>query len=747
MGLIGEQILIQKSDGAIISIGDDPAIRLDLPVNQFEEGGFACSIKAYKTDFVIRPDMQGGLVENGSGSYVVTDLIYGEHFAKIIWFFNGSGVYLDKNLYFVLFKKIAVIFTPNCSVMKAKRRDFLKMMGLSSGIIFVNPEDVLANEPVDFGKIDKNVYKTDVLEADVCIVGGGMAGVNAALAAARNGASVVLMQDRSRLGGNASSEIRMHISGASVMNSIWRETGILEELVLTEAVTNPQRSFEIWDYILYDKVISEEKITLLLDTILFDVETSGHRIASVSGICSNTEQIYDVKAAFYADCTGDATLAARAGAEYMHGREGIDVWNESLAVDKSDLKTMGNSILFNSRKFDKPMPFTPPNWARKFTSRDFTHRPIHSWEYGYWWIELGGMGDIVRDGQELRHELLAVVFGIWDYIKNSGNHPDSENWAMTWVGMIPGKRESRRIVGDYIMKQGDIQNPKLFKDRVAYGGWPLDDHPPQGMNRTGDAPYRSIPLKEPYSIPLRSLYCKDFENLTMAGRNISVSHVALSSTRVMATCSTLGQAIGTAMAFCNANRLTPRKLVNDSDKLRKYQQILLLDDQSLLGVVNDSPDDLARQAKIKASSETQDGRAKQVIDGINRDVGDGSTHQWRADMTQGPQWIELKLNKAVPVGEIHLTFDTGLERQLRLSGSDAVMRAQVRGPQPETVKNYIIQLFNEKESVQMIEIKGNYLRKRMHAFSGLKTDRIRIWVNMTNGDSMARIFEIRCYGG
>ncbi len=630
--------------------------------------------------------------------------------------------------------------------MKTKRRDFLKIMGLSSGILFVNPEDVLANEPIDIGKIDKDVYKTNLLETDVCIAGGGMAGVCAALGAARNGAKVVLMQDRSRLGGNASSEIRMHVSGASVMNTLWRETGILEELVLTEAVTNPQRSWEMWDYVLYDKVVSEENITLLLDTVLYDVETSGKRIKIVRGICSNTEQIYEVRANFFADCTGDAALAARAGAAYMRGREGRNVWNESLAADQTDLKTMGNSILFNSKKFDTSMPFTPPGWARKFTTRDFAHRPIRSWEYGYWWIELGGMGDIILDGQELRHELLSVVYGIWDYIKNSGNHPDSQNWALTWVGMIPGKRESRRIVGDYIMKQDDIQNPNLFDDRVAYGGWPLDDHPPEGMNNTGDAPFRSIALKEPYSIPLRSLYSKDFENLTMAGRNISVSHVALSSTRVMATCATQGQAIGTAMAFCSRGNITPRQLVDDKEKFATFQQKLLTDDQSLLGVVNKSPNDLALSAKVKASSGSNDGKAKQVIDGIIRDIGDGSTHQWRADLSRGPQWIELKLNRSASIGQVHITFDTGLHRQLRLSGEDWVMRAQERGPQPETVKDYTIELLNGTKSLQTLEIKGNYLRKRIHTFDGIEADRIRVWVIATNGDPMARIFEIRCYG-
>src|SRR5690606_2237270 len=188
----------------------------------------------------------------------------------------------------------------------------------------------------------------------------------------------------------------------------------------------------------------------------------------------------------------------------------------------------------------------------------------------YWWLELAGEYDIINDGRELRHELLAVLFGVWDYIKNSGNHPDSEKWALTWVGMVPGKRESRRITGDLIMTQRDTMVPQHYPDRVAYGGWPLDDHPAEGMDDTSIKPNRTISLKKPYSIPLRSLYSKNISNLWMAGRNISVSHAALSSTRVMATCSTLGQAIGTAMNYCIEHSISGRQLATTSNHIKPF---------------------------------------------------------------------------------------------------------------------------------------------------------------------------------
>jgi hypothetical protein len=388
--------------------------------------------------------------------------------------------------------------------MKANRRNFIKTIGLGSGAFLINPTTGFSAENIkeEIAALDKKeeVYARRRIETDILIAGGGMSGVCAALAAARNGAKVVLLQDRSRLGGNASSEIRMHIVGASQLKQVWRETGILEELMLTESVTNPQASYEMLDYVLYDKVFSEKNITLLLDTVMYEVFTEGDTISRINAFCSPTEELYEITAKKFADCTGDGTLAALAGAEFMRGREAKSTYNESLGLEKADDITMGNSLMFEAQQHDKPMPFVAPTWARKYTFKDFQHRKIGSYEYGYWWIELGGMEDIVNDGQKIRDDLMAVVFGIWDYIKNSGDHPKAANWALSWFGLIPGKRESRRITGDYVMTQRDAQAPSLLEDRVAYGGWPLDDHLPEGMDDTSQKPFRSIPLKGPYSI-------------------------------------------------------------------------------------------------------------------------------------------------------------------------------------------------------------------------------------------------------
>lgn len=632
---------------------------------------------------------------------------------------------------------------------KANRRNFIKAIGLGSGALLMNPTAGFNAESIkeEIAAIDKkdDVYARRKIDTDILIAGGGMSGVCAALAAARNGAKVILLQDRSRLGGNASSEIRMHIVGASQLKQVWRETGILEELMLTESVTNPQASYEMLDYVLYDKVFSEKNITLLLDTVMYEVFTDGDNISRINAFCSPTEELYEITAKKFADCTGDGTLAALAGAEFMRGREAKSTYNESLGLEKADDITMGNSLMFEAQKHDKPMPFVAPSWARKYTFKDFQHRRIGSYEYGYWWIELGGMEDIVNDGQKIRDDLMAVVFGIWDYVKNSGDHPKSANWALSWFGMIPGKRESRRITGDYVMTQRDAQAPSLLEDRVAYGGWPLDDHLPEGMDDTSQKPFRSIPLKGPYSIPMRSLYSKTFKNLYMAGRNISVSHVALSTTRVMATCAVLGQAVGTAMAYNIEHGLTPRKLCSDKGHLARLQQILLRQDQAMLGIVNHDEQDLARSAEVNASHETADGSAAQVIDGVNRDVQDGKTHQWRAEMTGEAPWISLRWKKRQQIGTVECTFDTGLNRFLRLSGQRYVQKNQVRGYQPETVSDFKIEVMDKGKVVYEEYFENNYLRKFTHTFPPVRADEVRITVTKTHDDKLARIFEIRCY--
>jgi hypothetical protein len=312
--------------------------------------------------------------------------------------------------------------------------------------------------------------------------------------------------------------------------------------------------------------------------------------------------------------------------------------------------------------------------------------------------------------------------------------------------MIPGTRESRRIKGPHVLIQSEVERAELFPDRVAYGGWPMDDHPPGGFYASDKAPCTQIRLDKPYPIPLRSLYSVNRPNLLMAGRNISASHVAFSSSRVMATCSTMGQAAGAAAAFCVKSNCLPKDIVADSKRMAQFQQQLLRDDQSLIGIRNEDADDLARKAMVACSSATDDGAAAQVIDGWNRDIGDGPTHQWRAEMRNGEPWLQLEWPAPVTLKQIQLTFDSGLHRRLLLSGEDSVYNSQVRGAQPEIAADYTIEARDGNAWKSVAQVRGNFVRLVRHNIEPVTTQALRIRVERTNGDPLARLFEIRCYG-
>jgi len=634
-----------------------------------------------------------------------------------------------------------------------RRRDLFAALPFTGYSLVVNAQDLVPARPDYFtriappGKIRKGIPEEPnmtlvELKTDVFIAGGGLAGVCAALSAARHGAKVVLVQDRSRLGGNSSSEVKMHVVGANSHRGRpgWREGGLIEELRLGDAANNPQRCWELWDLLLYDKVVSEPNITLLLETVLTGAVKEGGRIVQVMARCDKSEHLYRVQAPVFLDCTGDSRLALEAGAEMRTGREARSEFNESLAPEKADQETLGSSILFTSRDYGKPMPFTPPKWARKVTKEHLRFRSTSSWEYGYWWVEWGGNLDTIRDNERIRYELLAITMGVWDYIKNSGNHPDSANWALDWVGMMPGKRGSRRVVGDHILTQHDLLNGE-FDDAVAIGGWPMDDHPPGGFDRPDLPPNTVLKTPEVYNIPLRALYSANVSNLMMAGRNISATHAAFTSTRVMATCACIGQAAGTAAAQCAAERIGPRQLAQDKTRLHALQQALLRDDQSLRGFPNEDTRDLARHAKAEASAQEPHSEAAKVLDGFVRDIPGKEIHQWAGRMGAEGAWIELRWDRPVGLSEVQMTFDTGFQRELTLSSSDGVMKGIVRGPQPETVKDYRV-LAGGRE---VARVAGNHQRLRRHKFAAVETDRVRVQVTATNGSDLARVFEIRCY--
>ena len=607
------------------------------------------------------------------------------------------------------------------------------------------------------------------LECDVLVAGGGPAGVPCALAAARGGARVILCQDRSVLGGNASSEVRMHIVGADAsgqrgepLATEIREGGIIEEIRLETTVHNPQRSASMLDLILYEKCRAEPNLTLMLNTRVVDVELADGVISHALADRQSTEDQFRIAARVFVDCTGDGQLGAAAGAAFRHGRESASEYDEDMAQDTADAKTLGSTLLFQARDMGRPMAFTAPPWARSFNEQDLRHRPHgqagidRGLEYGYWWIEWGGELDTVKDDETIRDELLAIILGVWDHIKNGGDH-GAQNWALDWFSFLPGKRESRRFVGQYVLRQADLTESRRQHDAIAYGGWSIDTHPPEGI----DAPHLK-PCDQPmtpyiYDIPLRSCVTDNPANLMFAGRNISASHIAFASTRVMATCAVIGQGVGTAAAYAAVHDQLPSSLTSDDAAVYAIQQQLLRDDAYLIGQSNDDSYDLAPLAKIAASSAQADGCAANVISGQTRavhgekgappDRARPGTHRWMSDPAAGlPAWLELAWPASVQPATVQLVFDTGMSRPLTLTHSDAYAERMEWGQaQSETVRDYSIEGHVGGAWIRLVEVTGNYQRRRVHEVSQ-EIDAMRVTVTATNGLDHARICEVRVYG-
>ncbi|HVU34179.1 MAG TPA: FAD-dependent oxidoreductase [Opitutaceae bacterium] len=593
-------------------------------------------------------------------------------------------------------------------------------------------------------------FRRRELSADLLVAGGGLAGVSAAVAAARNGARVVLVQDRSVLGGNASSEVRMHAVGADAHGNKpgLRESGLIEELRLDDAVRNPHGSFSQWDLLLYEKVALEPNITLLLDTAVIGVEMDGGVIRAARALSHLTEEEFVITARYFADCTGDGRIGDVAGADCRIGREARSEYGETLAPEQADRFTLGSSILFTGRRYDSPQRFIAPNWVRRFSDADFQHRGIHSFEYGYWWFEWGGHLDTIADNNRIRHELLRIALGVWDYVKNSGRHPDSANWALEWVGAIPAKRESRRFLGPHVLTEQDVLGGRMFPDAVAYGGWPIDLHPPAGVDAVDEPPCVQTRFDHAYTLPLRCYYSRNIPNLFFAGRNISATHVAFASTRVMATCSLGGQAVGTAAALlARANAPADIAAAATPAFLARLQQVLLRDDAWIPGVSNQDEADLARRARVTADSEQPGAPAANVIDGCTRDLrakfgpwSADAIHRWESKTL--PARLTLELPRPAAIREIHVTFDSGLQRELMLTPSDFFIRRQIRGPQPELVSSYRLSI----DGRPVVEVDDNHQRKRVHRLPAPVTGaKVELTILATHGVPTARVFEVRIY--
>lgn len=455
---------------------------------------------------------------------------------------------------------------------------------------------------------DRRDHRELKLKTDLVVAGGGLAGVCCAITAARAGKKVVLVQDRPVLGGNASSEVRLWALGATSHmgnNNRWsREGGVINEIMLDNLNQNCMGNPLIFDAILIDKVQAEPNIQLLLNTAALYVDKKDDRnIESLHAFCSQNSTKYVLSAPLFADCTGDGIVAFNAGAAFRIGSEAKDEFNELLAPEQENNELLGHSLFFYSKKVAEKVKYTPPSFAYSADEIDAMPRSknIGARDSGckFWWLEYGGIKDTIHDSEDIKWELWRVVYGIWDYIKNSGKFEDVDNLTLEWVGTIPGKRESRRFEGLYMLKQSDIVEQKPFSDAVSYGGWAIDLHPAEGLF-TDKPACTQFHSKGVYQIPYRSFVSKDIDNLYLGGRIISATHMAFGSTRVMITCAHGGQAIGEAAALCLDNSVKPKDLLA-REMMQMLQQRLNLNGQGLAGIPLQKSE-LFKQAKIQPSS-------------------------------------------------------------------------------------------------------------------------------------------------
>ena len=567
-------------------------------------------------------------------------------------------------------------------------------------------------------------------EVDVCVVGGGMAGLISAMAAARHGAKVVLVHDRPVLGGNASSEVRMWICGAHGRDN--KEAGILEEIQLENCYRNPTQIYSIWDSVLYEKAAFCPGLTLLLNCSCTGgkMEGAGEGLESITAWQLTTQTWHSFTAKLFVDCSGDSVLAPITGALVRAGRESRTEFGEDIEPAAADGRTMGNTLLIQMRQMDEAQPFVAPRWAYRFTSpSDLPHRCGGVRGENFWWMEVGGLSDTIGDAEAIRDELAKIGYGVLDYVKN--HHPkkaEHENWALEWMGMLPGKRENRRYVGDHILTQNDVRAGGKFDDIVAYGGWSMDDHHPAGLLYPGK-PTIFHPAPSPYGIPYRCLFSKNVANLLFAGRNISTTHAALSSTRVMGTCSLLGQAAGTGAALCVRRGCMPRDLLDGH--IGELQQQLMDDDQWLPG---------RRRAVTRLTQLAEFGGGETVAklrDGHDR-PREGDAHAWEGRLGDA---VTMQWGEAVGIGGLRIVFDSDLNQHKRMPCSVPLKGNRCAVP-ASMVRSFRVEAQQEDGSWQVVHQEDENYQRLVRLPLDVKARAIRVIPEQTWGDQSARIFSL-----
>jgi hypothetical protein len=398
---------------------------------------------------------------------------------------------------------------------------------------------------------------------DLIVAGGGMAGLSAGVSASRLGLSVLILQDRPVMGGNASVEIKVPVIGLICEEPYPSMGRVAAEYGENQPELTPARVDSLLKY--------EEGLEVRYSHRVIGAETCLDKISSIVAVDHMTGDRHVFNARYYADCTGDAALGYLSGAEYMQGQETKAEYDEDLAPETVEGLSYGSSLRWIAVNGENPVSFPLCPWAYQFD--DQTAVPVMK---NRWNWETGFYKDQIQDIEYIRDSWFRYVYGNWAYLKNSETFRDRYSCAyIRFMGNVLAKRESRRLKGDVVFTQNDIlkEEWKRYDDPAVLCSYPVDQHLPvseyrsiqkHGYNPPG--PIEKIPgvtVNFPYMLPYRSLYSRNIDNLFMAGRDVSVTRVALASTRVMGSTAMMGEAVAIAASLCCKYRCTPRKLYQE----------------------------------------------------------------------------------------------------------------------------------------------------------------------------------------
>ena len=425
-------------------------------------------------------------------------------------------------------------------------------------------------------------------EFDLIVSGGGLAGTCAAIAAARNGVKVALIQDRPVLGGNGSSEVRVWPEGHT-NKSLYPHVGDLVNEILPPIVKQSGQVFngvaaQYYDDALKLKVVrAEPNITLKLNHRVIKVETEGDTIKAVVIQSTLNARRYRLKGKLFSDCTGDATIGFKAGADHEYKIEQLmgstNLFNVLDATNKEDVLACEckdkSALAMKCEMGDYDQPFPRCPWALDLADKPFPGRKgvktfgkegLDSFANMWYW-ESGFNKDQVNEIELIRDHNFRAMYGAWDVLKNvDGMYPKHR---LGWAAFIAGKRESRRLMGDVVLDAEDFKQQRKYEDAAFPCSWHVDLHTPKKEFKEGfeDMEFvsdytrgKEYQYGGEYWAPYRALYSRNIKNLFMAGRCISVTKTGLGPVRVMKTCGMMGEVVGKAAAVCIQHNATPREV-------------------------------------------------------------------------------------------------------------------------------------------------------------------------------------------